>query len=110
MLRGELFYFPRLRAKGAGTYQYEMLYNGDRLDERWFGRMDVHGFRIRSELTYALAKIPISLSLGYFYQSLVGREPAQDGWLEFYLVGQTQVRSWLEDRFHGLTARAGFSF
>jgi len=32
------------------------------------------------------------------------------GWLELYLAGQTQARSWLDDRFHGITARAGFSF
>jgi hypothetical protein len=110
MLRGEFFYFPRFRAKGAGTYQYEMLYNSDRLDERWFGRVGVHGFRTHGELAYALAKIPISFSLGYFYQALVEREPVRDGWLELYMAGQTQVRSWLEDRFHGITVRAGFSF
>ena len=109
-LRGEFFYFPRLTAKGAGIYQYEMFYNSDRLDERWVGRVDVHGFRARGELTYALAKIPISLSLGYFYQSLAQRDPAQEGWLELYLAGQTQARSWLEDRFHGITVRAGFTF
>jgi len=110
VLRGEFFYFPSLRAKGAGTYQYEMLYNSDRLDERWFSRVDVHGFRVCGELTYGLAQIPISFSLGYFYQALLEREAALEGWLELYLVGQTQTRGWLEDRFHGITVRAGFSF
>jgi len=107
---GEFFFFPRLTAKAAGTYQYQMLYNRASLDERWYGRVGVHGFRGRGEFTYALAKVPISLSLGYFFQLLVEREPSQDGWLEAYLAGQTQARSWLEDRFHGVTARAGFTF
>ena len=110
LLRGEFFYFPRLTAKAAGTYQYDMLYNSDRLDERWFGRVDVRGFRGRGELTYALAKIPISFSLGYFYQSLAEWKPVREGWLELYLAGQTQARSWLKDRFHGVTIRAGFTF
>lgn len=109
-VHGEIFYFPRLTARGAGTYQYEMLYNRGRLDERWFGRTSVHGFRGQMELIYALARVPVSFSLGYFYQFLDAREAAAEGWLEAYLAGQTQARTWREDRFHGVTARAGFSF
>ena len=110
VLRGEFIYFPLLKAEGAGTHQYTMLYDDNRLDERWFGRDDLRGFKGRLEFAYALPSIPISLSVGYFYQRLVDRDPAAAGWLEDYLASQTQTRSWLEDRFQGLTARTGFVF
>ena len=109
-LRGEFIYFPLLKAEGAGTHQYTMLYDDNQLDERWFGRDDLRGFKLRGELTYVLPSIPISLAVGYFYQRLVDRDPAAASWLEDYLSSQTQTRSWLEDRFQGLTARAGFVF
>lgn len=109
-LRGEFIYFPLLKAEGAGTHQYTMLYGDNRLDERWFSRDDLRGFKARGEFTYVLPSMPISLSVGYFYQRLVDRNPAAAGWLEDYLASQTQTRSWLEDRFQGFTARAGFVF
>ena len=109
-LGGEFIYFPLLKAEGAGTHQYTMLYDDNRLDERWFGRDDLRGFKARGELAYVLPSLPISLSVGYFYQRLVDRDPAADGWLDDYLASQTQRQSWLEDRFQGFTARAGFVF
>ena len=110
VLSGEFVYFPSVAAEAAGTYQYQMLYNTSGLDERWFGRSDLRGFKSRGELTYSLATVPISLSAGYFYQLLVDRDTAQTGWVEAYLAGQTRSRNWLDDRFRGFTARAGFSF
>jgi len=107
---GEFVYFPSLKAEAAGTNQYEMLYYSNELDERWFGRDDLHGFKGRAEFIYLLPTLPISLSVGYFYQRLVDRDPAREGWVETYLAAQTQARSWLEDRFQGFTARAGFVF
>jgi hypothetical protein len=109
-LGSDLFYFPRLRAEAAGAYQYRMLYRSGGLDERWFGRAKVRGFKVRGELTYALSALPISLSVGYFHQLLEEGDPSPLGWLETYLGGQTQDRCWLEDRFEGFTGRMGFSF
>ncbi|MDP6701386.1 MAG: hypothetical protein QGH25_17175 [Candidatus Latescibacteria bacterium] len=107
---GEFIYFASVAAEAAGTYQYQMLYNNSGLDERWFGRSDLRGFKGRGELTYSLKTVPISLAAGYFYQLLVDRDAARTGWVEAYLAGQTQGRNWLDDRFRGFTARAGFSF
>jgi len=107
---GEIFFFPTLTTKAAGSYRYDMLFNSDRLDERWFGRTEVSGFRCRFEFAYELPKVPISLSLGYFFQRLADRDSGTRGWLEEYLAGQTQTQSWEEDLFQGVTARAGFTF
>ena len=108
--RGEFVYFPDLKAEGAGTHQYQMLFHDNELDERWFSRDELRGFKGRGELIYALPSVPVSLAVGYFYQRLVDRDSTREGWLENYLVSQTQTRSWLKDRFQGFTARAGFLF
>ena len=109
-LSGEFLYFPRLTAKAAGSYQYRMLYRGGDLDERWFGDTHANGFNTRGELTYSLANVPVSLSLGYFYQRLDESESSPPGWLDQYLAGQSGSQSWHRDRFQGFTARAGFIF
>ena len=107
---GELSLFPELSGEAAGRYQYQMLFDDNELDSRWFGRSSPRGFAGRGELTYALTGIPISLSAGFFFEQLHDRDPAEAGWLEDQLGGQTPGRSWLDDDFRGITARAGFTF
>ncbi len=109
-LNGEAIYFPRLKAKAAGSYQYQLFYRDGDLNERWFGETDVNGFKMHGEITYGLNNMPITLSAGYFYQRFAEIDANSAGWLDEYLLGQSRNRSWRSDRFHGFTARAGFVF
>jgi hypothetical protein len=109
-LAGEALYFPGLQGQAAGRYQYEVVYRAESLDERWFGEEEVRGFSAWGEVSYTLQAVPATVAGGFFYQRLKGRHQPPAGWLEDYLRGQTQDRSWLQDRFYGFRARAGFRF
>jgi hypothetical protein len=107
---GEFLYFPGLQSEAAGSYEYQVVYREEQLDERWFGEAKVRGFSAWGELVRELRAVPVTLAAGFFYQRLKSRQPPPAGWLENYLRGQTRDRSWLRDRFYGFTARAGFRF
>jgi len=110
ILRGEILYYPRLTAEAAGSYRYEMLFRDEGLNERWFGRTHVRGLRAAAEVCYTLQTVPVSFTVGIFTERFDDPDQAPPGWLESYLVGQTQSRVWLDDRVSGLSARAGFCF
>ena len=110
VLAGEWLYFPGLQGEAAGRYEYQVVYREEALDERWFGRTKVRGFSGWGEVAYELRAVPVTVAAGFFYQRLKSRQPPSAGWLEDYLRGQTGNRSWLQDRFYGFTARAGFRF